>query len=187
MRVGKDVRRRRGFVDCTSGGCTISASLDRWNGRRWLQQTIPVPRSAPGVFLSGVSCSSASACTAVGYWDPASCPQYLVVCANPQPLMVRWNGSSWTRQQPPRHAGKIGDSLGGVSCPSARQCIAVGREAERWNGSRWMMQRIPRPGVGCFIGNGPSCLSVSCATARLCVAIGNGNVYRWNGSRWSPQ
>ena len=64
-------------VSCTSArACTAvgdyfngTASVtlaERWNGTRWSIRHPPNPAGASDVFLNGVSCTSASACTAVG-------------------------------------------------------------------------------------------------------------------------
>jgi hypothetical protein len=39
---------------------------ERWNGKRWAIRPIPLPAGAIGGGLDGVSCASATACTAVG-------------------------------------------------------------------------------------------------------------------------
>jgi hypothetical protein len=41
---------------------------ERWNGTSWKTQTTPNPAGAGYSQLNGVSCTSASACTAVGYY-----------------------------------------------------------------------------------------------------------------------
>jgi hypothetical protein len=68
----------------------------------------------PGGQLEAVSCSSASACTAVGN------------DRNPVGISVtlaeRWNGTAWQRQHTPNPAedtsGSIDPNLTGVSCPA---------------------------------------------------------------------
>ena len=90
----------------------------RSSGRRYR-----VPEG--GGALSGVSCTSGSACIAVGSFGPGY-----------GPLAERWNGSSWSLQRPPDPADDYG--FDGVSCASSRHCIAVGGGdeplAERWDG-----------------------------------------------------
>jgi hypothetical protein len=68
-------------VSCTSAdACTAVGNVlnganqhqtlaERWNGREWLVQSTPNPGGATDSFLSSVSCSSATACTAVGSLD----------------------------------------------------------------------------------------------------------------------
>jgi hypothetical protein len=46
-----------------SNGSTLA---ERWDGSTWTIQTTRTPSGATGVNLSGVSCTSDTACTAVG-------------------------------------------------------------------------------------------------------------------------
>jgi hypothetical protein len=109
----------------------------------WSIQRIPRPKSFAQ--LSGVSCTSARVCIAVG--SRSSDPR-----SRPRRLVERWNGSRWSIQPTPnpRHTG----SLSAVSCTSAAWCIAVGYKGqqsqdplvERWAGGRWSIQ--PTSNVG---------------------------------------
>ena len=47
-------------------GARESTLAERWNGTKWALQTTPNPSDAGASHLKGVSCSSATACTAVG-------------------------------------------------------------------------------------------------------------------------
>jgi hypothetical protein len=54
----------------------------RWDGSTWTIQTLPVPSDSIGGQLAGVSCSSATVCTAVGrayYDDPTTTRNPLAV------------------------------------------------------------------------------------------------------------
>jgi hypothetical protein len=82
-----------------------------------------------------VSCSSARACTAVGQ---RTTDHGIFTVAE------RFDGRQSTLQRTP--AG--GYDLLGVSCPTDRQCIAVGTTgedpiAERWDSRRWRVQPTP--------------------------------------------
>jgi hypothetical protein len=173
-----------GYQACLSGGCQPAVvDLERWNGRRWLAQSIPFPRSWSGASLSAVSCSSARACTAVGSWDPGSCAPEVCVDV---PLVVRWNGSTWSWQKPPQHAAGLGSELLTVSCPSATACVAIGggNAAERWNGTSWTIQPLPRK----WFATSGAGMAVDCPTDRVCTAInGLSGASRWAGSRWSSE
>src|SRR5262249_55736664 len=103
------------------------ALAERWNGSTWRIQPIPSPRGAAWSNLFGVSCTSPSACEAVG--TTASRSGALKVLAE------GWNGSRWQIQPALSLAG--GGQLNGVSCTSASACTAVGGSgagplAERW-------------------------------------------------------
>jgi len=193
-------------VSCTSGrACTAvgshAASLssdgftlaERWNGTRWRIQPTTLPTGAKSAGLSGVSCPSATACTAVGS-TPGKAPDTRVSLAE------AWNGRSWRVQVIPNPKGSTSSALFGVSCTSPRACTAVGNYstaagrvlalAERWNGTTWRIQALPEPAKSSrFFG-------VSCATARACTAAGyqdNGSAgvrpfaEAWNGTTWRMQ
>lgn len=194
-------------VSCTSGrACTAvgshAASLssrtftlaERWNGTRWRIQHTVLPHGTVSGTLFGVSCASATACTAVG-------SAYVKATGLTVNLAEAWNGTSWRVQAIPNPKNSADGSLRGVSCMSRSACTAVGyygtaagrvlAVAERWNGARWAIQPAPRPAGAVsaeFTG-------VSCATAHACTAVGyyTGTVgarpfaEAWNGTRWHIQ
>jgi hypothetical protein len=175
---------------CTAVGGKSDATLngafaERWNGHRWAGQHLPNPTKGQfagiGRFLASVSCSSASACTAVGGYTPS------IPTDSPQnTLAERWNGKQWAIQATPVLATTVFESaqLAGVSCPARRVCVAVGQGpnggalAERWNGSKWTVRHLA--GHGLLTG-------VSCTSASACTAVGGNLAERWNGSTWVSQ
>jgi hypothetical protein len=119
-----------------------------------------------------VSCTAATACTAVG-------EGYSPVTEYFEMLAERWNGSSWKIQPTPNPAGAFGSSLHGVSCAAATACTAVGYYgtssstvtlAERWNGSSWKSQPTPDPSGATF----SDLIDVSCTAATACTGVGDG-------------
>ena len=166
---------------------------ERWNGTSWSIESIePTPNLLSGG-LTGVSCASPTACSAVG--------SYNTTAGNQLTLAARWNGISWSMQRTPNPAGATYSELFGVSCASPIACTAVGdyrndeRQqlalVERWNGISWSIQPTPNP-AGATISelNGVSCAS------KTCTAVGGGTpgplgqltlAERWNGARWSIQ
>jgi hypothetical protein len=198
-----------------AGPGTLAA---RWDGRAWSIEATPIPAAAVLGRLAGVSCASATACIAVGYYQDRDRARF--------PLAERWDGRTWSIQQIPPVAGSSGQ-LTGVSCTSATACIAVGNSGspltERWDGTAWTLQATAAgvaglSGVSCTsaaactaVGNsesGPvaerwdgtmwtlqpmpdgigSPSSVSCASARACTAVGSSDsAFSWNGTTWSRQ
>ena len=92
-----------------------------------------------GANLDSVSCSSTTACMAVG-------------SLGGEALTVRWDGSGWSIVQNPLGAPDlfVQSFLTGVSCTSASDCVAVGTSVdevggyfqgttvvEQWDGTRW--------------------------------------------------
>jgi hypothetical protein len=106
----------------------------------------------------------------------------------------------WVPLRLPAPPGSHGTVLNGVSCPSARSCMAVGdyftnagtksaTMALRWSRGGWELQRTPSYGRGL----GSFLTGVSCPAMRLCIAVGSHAVSdlgqqpiaeRWDGRRW---
>lgn len=166
---------------------TFSGLIERWNGHHWsVQQVIHAP-SGTAHNLVAVSCSSGSACLAVG-GSSSNAPG--------GPLAWRWNGHHWTNAHPPNHGEFAG--LLGVSCRSAHMCMAVGNFfvsrdqnaiSERWNGSHWTVRTPPRPAAA----GGAELSGVSCQSASDCTAVGGagpadptgGLAEGWDGMHWT--
>ena len=173
--------------DYFNGTATVTLA-ERWNGTTWSIQTTPNPAGGSGSILNGVSCTSASACTAVGNSSNGT-------------LAEGWDGATWSIQAPPNPAGASDIFLQGVSCTSASACTAFGEDgngttdvtlAERWNGATWSIQHTPNPAAapGSILVNAVSCASASACTAVGTYSNGTMNVMlaeRWNGTRWSIQ
>jgi hypothetical protein len=156
--------------------------IEMWNGTAWSIVPSPNPATGTGVDrLFGVSCASATACTAVGYY-------YGPRDSESKPLIMTWNGSTWSRVHAP---GKgIHSSLSTVSCAGADFCTAVGGYSspssprsektliESWNGTAWSV--VPSPNALLD--------SVSCVSADFCAAVGGygkTQTEMWNGTAWS--
>jgi hypothetical protein len=108
-------------VSCTAVGRYRSGStsgpitplIEHWDGSTWAVQT---PASSIGV-LWGVSCSSATACVAVGGGG-----------TNNNAFAEHWNGVSWTAGNVVVPVGTGNGNLTGVSCTAANECTAVGSD-----------------------------------------------------------
>ena len=179
--------------------------IERWNGATWqVQRSLSQGR---GSQLTGVSCAAANACTAVGSpaqaWNgtrwrvsPAAAPVSSVSCLSPAScqavgmslqgrlVVARWDGRTWQAEPIPRPPGQPqAITLAGVSCASARFCMAVGdyssgagarpspafRDrtlAEAWDGSRWRIVHTASP------ASRSALRGVSCTSPRACVAVG---------------
>ena len=166
-------------------GVRSVALVERWNGSSWEVQPLPLPGSEPSG-LSAVSCTSATACTAVG--------GYAVLDTGPTPdadsgvsLVERWNGSTWSIQRTPTTL-----ALNGVSCAAPMLCTAVWLNlagdpvALRWAGRGWSLSKAPS-------GLGTDFWAVSCPSVKVCTIVGEFNggsgggyavVTEWDGLRW---
>ncbi|MGH3422029.1 MAG: hypothetical protein ACRDOD_20840 [Streptosporangiaceae bacterium] len=193
---------------CVAAGSTSPAEkvaplAATWNGTRWSVSKPPEPKGSPGgAFFNGISCASATFCVAVGDYTrqvPDSAPET-------EGFADTWNGRKWTISRQLRPKNRYVSYLGGVSCRSARSCVAVGgsyaddvtlnlyatpavAETELWNGRKWTAARPPAA------GHEPVLEAVSCASARSCLAVGVGNnnaftgpirgiADSWNGHAW---
>ena len=161
----------------------------RWNGSRWLLSRTRLHIPPHGSILSGVSCTSRIACTAVGYTSDA--------IGNALALVERWNGSQWSSQSAASpFPGGRGYQLIGVSCTSTRSCTAVGDLrnglAEHWNGVKWS---VKSPTSNFMVDYGYGALNaISCISPTACAAVGSA-VFEgvgdsaleeaWNGAAWS--
>ena len=140
-----------------------------WNGTTWSSQLITV-KSQDNSWLNGVSCSSTTACTAVGSSANGHTSESLH-----KPLAERWNGTTWTEQESLVIEGSPETYFESVACPSASSCLAVGSYtgnnpvAMRWNGSSWELHKMVKPsGLSSLYVAGVSCSSVT-----SCMAVGN--------------
>lgn len=165
-------------VECTSatscvavGGYNTGASTywgmaTTWNGTEWSLQTVPKPSGSTRSMLLDVSCTSGTACTAVGgYWSSGV----------QKTFVVRWDGKSWTHQTSPNPAGSANSVLQNVSCTEGAPCVVVGDwlngktwqpMAQYWNGAEWSLETAPSPAGATFgLLEGVSCRIT-------CLAVG---------------
>jgi hypothetical protein len=178
-----------GYYDASAREVTLA---ERWNGNKWLVTPTPNPSESPNNRLLAVSCTSAKACTAVGWY---SSERHLA-------LAERWNGKKWAIEHAVTPSDSILAILSGVSCSSSKRCTAVGSStdsdgnettlAEVWNGKKWAREDSANRGDS-------GLLAVSCTAAKACTAVGDhveGEAGRgsagtlaeaWNGKKWEIQ
>jgi hypothetical protein len=155
--------------------------VEYWNGSRWTAARAAEVGSED--FLEAVACPAVKSCYAVGNHLPKD-------SESSAPLVEHWNGSKWTWENVSVPRGTRDGELAGVSCSSARFCVAVGTDGsgvliERWNGAAWSMS-APRSGSSAGL------YGVSCPSATSCFAVGStvtksggSLVERWNGKAWT--
>jgi hypothetical protein len=156
---------------------------EKWNGTEWTKQEPVQPAKAEIPDLSSVSCTSSTACIAVGY--------YRAEKGAIEMLAEQWNGTEWKIVE--TSAFSSGE-LDEVSCTSATTCMVVGAKsskgfAARWNGTEWKVLEVSN-----HSGAKASILhSVSCASAEECTVIELYyiekepwlyEIQRWNGTTW---
>jgi hypothetical protein len=201
-----------GRSDCLAVGTYYTSKVEvngislaeSWNGHTWT--LLPSPANATA--FNAVACPAANVCVAVGAGRVGFQGEFSIASAE-------WNGSSWTPLTTPSPAKLYTQSLYGVSCTSAANCVAVGSGpggtnggngtgpfAEHWTGgSGWSLESMPDPEAVDFSPDGEqspdnSLSSVSCTSPARCMAVG-GEGYSnalsayasfavsWNGRDWS--
>ena len=165
---------------------------ERWNGTAWTVKPTPNPKGATNSNLYAVSCSAENACMAVGMYESAAAPQGI-------PFAEAWNGKTWAIKRVPNPKGGTDGGLYGVSCASARSCVAVGNAiikghnnafSELWNAKAWRIKITPRPkGTTYSLLGAVSCRSVTFCTAVGDYQVGNSSTSRtlaeaWHGKAW---
>jgi len=179
------------------GSPANAAVAERWNGRSWSETTLATPARSKGAWLYGLSCPRSATCVAVGGRRLAN--------GKIAPLAETWTAATgrW-RAALPAAAGSQPD-LGGVSCTSAANCLAVGGGdqptaatssfSDSLNGKSWTYEQLPAPLSG---GREASeGVQVDCMTATRCVAIADDYIGApatitaiygvsafWNGKAW---
>lgn len=165
---------------------------ERWNGTSWSVERVPDPTGGKLIMdtLSAVSCSSASACAAVGDITNRS-------GTVGEPLIEQWNGKQWSVGQ---ISASLQGSLRGVACTSARACTAVGSLGDpasssdvplimRSTGSAWAQTTNAVTGPGYLA-------AITCPSSGECTAVGttsNGPgtqsplIERLSGGGWQAQ
>jgi hypothetical protein len=187
-------------VSCTKAGpcyavggnfrqAVQSSVAELWNGTKWSVQPVPLTASSDPSLLAGVSCTTATNCTAAGFYDdPANGDRALA-----EDFSIRWQDVP-----PAAFNGALAAGLNGVSCSSPNACLAVGTVeggdmafraiSETWNGNGWAARIMPRPKI-------THLAAVSCTTATACTAVGSivtginsaPLAERWNGVHWTIQ
>jgi hypothetical protein len=212
-------------VSCASGSaCTaiVGSTAEVWDGLRWSPRPfalpprprVPLRSRAPN--LESVSCvragcvaagSSLGACRSVCPPTPFTPKGYHY---QERALVERLAGGRWAAQPAPS-PGVYGSGLQGVSCSSARACVAVGSWSpiwswggaplvERFDGKRWTTQAVVLPAQVTHTPgyNGATLLAVSCPSPSACMAVGayylgfppQGETLfaeRWDGATWAFQ
>ena len=121
--------------------------IEHWTGSSWGIQSMTLPSGTINATLSDVSCTSTTACTAVGTYTTST---------RTSALIERYNGTSWTFQTDGRSRPAPSQlELDGVSCTTSTACVAVGNYtdssavqhalAEHWNGTAWSQRTVAGP------------------------------------------
>lgn len=167
---------------------------------RWTATSAPVPAGSEAVgALNAVSCPSVTRCFAGGW-------QYAEYGTSMQPVMLTWFRSKWAVVKLPLPSGAATNPLAevnAISCPSAKQCIAVGTYEDSaktqqgvlltWRGTNWTARKAPLPanaGANPWAGLN----AVSCPASSRCTVGGQyenaastplGLLLTWSRQHWT--
>jgi hypothetical protein len=183
------------IVDPTGTAGTIiqvaQTLIERWDGNAWAIVSSPNPSVDNS--LAGITCTSTTACWAVGYSSNSQVDSNQV----DQSLILVWNGTVWLPGTTPGVPASEAQTLAGVTCASSSDCWIVGSLTsgwakgltEHWDGTSWSMVTAPK------VDGRPSnfLYSVTCSSKSDCWAVGfwfasnvaRTLIMRWDGSSWS--
>ena len=177
-----------------SKGMAELSLIEHWTGTAWKQQPSPNPGSSYNTF-EGVAVTSATNAWAVG--QDSNNAASLVF----RTLIVRWNGTTWTRVPSPSPGGPMADDgLTGVAATSSSNAWAVGAYNSgsgtsyralivRWTGTTWT--RVPAPVPGGATGSVLVAVAANSASNAWAVgyystSTGGGTlIEHWNGTTWT--
>lgn len=183
---------------CQPAACTGQMLILRWNGAAWSRVAAP---AFDGVaYLYGVSAGPDGTAWAVGYSCMSVCG---TASAENRPLIVRWNGASWSQVSLPVRAGagylvSVTTGPDGTAWAVGSTCDHVCSQLSqmliyRWDGRAWSAVPSPAlPGAG-YLGGvsagpdgtawavGYSCPSVCGTSSKTDYPL----ILRWNGARWA--
>jgi hypothetical protein len=169
-----------------SSNTTVTLAQVRSSGI-WSVSSTPNPSESMASSLKQVSCSAASACSAVG--EAVNSKSGLSFG-----FVDRWNGSTWSLQTMPLPA-EGSYYMEDIACPASNECWAVGYSfalkraplVMRWNGTSWSLYSFPLPeGAGSAGLN-----SITCVSSSNCWVVGwrnkpfSGLAEHWNGTTWT--
>ena len=156
-----------GNYSASPTGDVFYSLTERWGAGGWSVVPSPNVSGKYKTALDSVSCTSPTACMAVGVWQHAPGAS----------VAEKWNGKTWTITPVQNFVGWTFSQLNSVSCLSASNCFAVGSWASgtptqtlvaHWNGTAWIPIASPSP-TGSL---GSNLTGISCVAAK-CLASGS--------------
>jgi hypothetical protein len=141
---------------------------EKLEGTTWTVKELPAPAGTKETDLQGVSCATATACTAVGYFENSAKARVAAV--------EKLEGTTWTAREPPEPNETVEAELRGVSCADARTCTAVGHFRKGFGrpGAPLVEQNVEATWIAETPANEESGTlhGVSCVAETECMGIG---------------
>ena len=169
-----------GSYTLPAGGATQTL-IEKWDGISWAvvsspNETFPSDGSAEANVLSGLTCTSTSACWAVGNYQPTW----------GQTLIEQWAGASWTIVSSPNTQGPGNSVLSAATCVSPSECWASGYSSagsgpdqaliEEWRGSQLPVVTSVAPAAGPAVGGQTVSVFGTGFVAGMSVTLGDTTV-----------
>jgi hypothetical protein len=104
-------------VGYSVGDLVDQTLVEAWNGVSWSMVTSADTSDAQANVLNSISCTSSTACEAVGEFSDGSAYQTLI---------EQWNGAAWSTTPSPSTSTSHQNDLDAVSCASTSICDAAG-------------------------------------------------------------
>jgi hypothetical protein len=185
--------------DVWTVGEVFSGTLlsEHWDGTAWSQVSTPNPGPPGGENLFAVSGVASNDVWAVGYYNDSN--------GVTSPLILHWDGTSWTQSTVPVQAGHVYE-LFGVTAISSTDVWAVGIAnagaptavsstdrlvtlAFHWDGTSWSRVQTPDPDNGNLLTGVTAISSTNVWAVGYHYApptyIAQPLTAHWNGKRWS--
>ena len=162
-------------------GCCTQTLTEKWDGLSWTvvgspNETFPSDGNPESNALNGVTCTSTSACWAVGSDDNSY----------GQTLVEQWSGASWTIVSSADPPGPSDSSFSATTCVSSSECWATGVSAvgsgpaqaliEEWRGSQLPVVTSVAPTGGPATGGQTVSVTGTGFVAGMSVTLGDTTV-----------
>lgn len=164
-----------------------------WNGAQWTAFSTPIPGRTGNNILNAVAVTSSTDAWAVGYYEASN--------GAPTPLILRFNGTSWTKLTGATVPGATSNVLNSVAVLGPSDVWAAGTYydpptgltetmIQHYNGSTWSI--VPSPSPGNYLANVINQLVALSPTDVWAIGDYDDNVTgrvtlieHWDGSAWS--
>lgn len=158
-----------------------------WDGSTWRLVTTPTVGTRSNFLFGGVAATSATDAWAVGGYDAGGVFK---------PLILHWNGRTWSVTPSPAGSTRGGTLYGGVTATSSTDAWAVGYSGwgktfvQHWDGRSWRV--VSSANVGTRSNELTDVVALSPSLAWTVGTYFTGTtqrtlVERWNGATWSVQ
>jgi hypothetical protein len=146
----------------------------------WTATDLPLPKDADRstyAVMGDVRCPAQATCVATGDYKDQN--------GDMRPLIETLSGEKWAAMPAPLPAGAVatGQAIGGVACPVAGSCVAVGQYTEHsgatapltetLSGGTWTPAALPLPADAAADGQLAGLYQVYCRAAGSCLAVGH--------------